>query len=261
MRKNYGDIVKDPSRVYNGDESGFLICPKGGTVLAPKGARNVYETDKGKAKESITVMFTFSASGLIINPMIVYQYKRIPKDVFDLVPDGICYTKTDSGWMTSEAFLFYVKEVFYPKLIEEKIQFPVILFVDGHKTHLTLALSKLCDELKIVLICLYPNSTRILQPADVAIFRPIKLGWTKELQIWRTSNLDSQFSRKHFAPMLKKVIDKYTKKETIANGFRACGLFPFNANAIDFTKCLGTTHERLLTNELTMKKLEPRRQI
>lgn len=241
VSKTLMDVVKDPSRIFNGDESGFLLCPKGGTVLAPKGANNVYETDKGRAKESITVMFSFSADAIVIPPMIVFHYKRIPKDVIDSIPEGIVYTKTDSGWMTSEAFLFYIQEVFYPALVGKSITFPVVLFVDGHKTHLTYALSKLCETLKIILICLYPNSTRILQPADVAIFRPLKLGWIKELQVWRSTNLDEQFSKKHFAPMLKNVIDKYIKRDTIINGFRTCGLFPFNANSIDYSKCLANS--------------------
>lgn len=28
------------------------------------------------------------------------------------------------------------------------------------------------------------------------------------------------------------------KKETIMNSFRACGLFPFNPDAVDYSKCL-----------------------
>ncbi len=40
--------------------------------------------------------------------------------------------------------------------------------------------------------------------------------------------------------MLKRVIDKYVKRDSIINGFRSCGLSPFNANAIDYSKCLAT---------------------
>lgn len=119
----------------------------------------------------------------------------------------------------------------------------------GHKTHLTYSLSKLCEELNIILICLYPNATRILQPADVAIFKPIKLGWQREVQQWRVVNVDQQFTKRDFAPVLKSVVDKYVKKETVINGFRACGLHPFNANAIDYSKCLGRS-DRLNENEI-----------
>lgn len=50
--KNYFTILEDPSRVYNGDETCFLFCPKLGKVVAPKGSRNVYEVDQGPAKQN-----------------------------------------------------------------------------------------------------------------------------------------------------------------------------------------------------------------
>ncbi|KAI4464058.1 mediator of rna polymerase ii transcription subunit 17 [Holotrichia oblita] len=67
---NLGDDIMDPSRVYNGDETGFQICPKTGKVYTAKGAKNVDTIDKGASKESITVMFTFSGSGTNCCPMV-----------------------------------------------------------------------------------------------------------------------------------------------------------------------------------------------
>uniref|UniRef100_A0A2H1VR69 SFRICE_028309 n=1 Tax=Spodoptera frugiperda TaxID=7108 RepID=A0A2H1VR69_SPOFR len=122
------DILSDPSRT--------------GVVLALKGDRNVYEIDRGQAKSSITVMFTFYANGDLTPPMIILSYKRLPGDIATKVPEE---------W-------------------------------DGHKTHLTLQVSELCTNLKIILIALYPNCTRILQPADVAAFFPLKCAWKQSVQ-------------------------------------------------------------------------------
>ncbi|KAI4466320.1 homeobox-like domain superfamily [Holotrichia oblita] len=38
---------------------------------------------------------------------------------------------------------------------------------------------------------------------------------------------------------MDKVIEKYSKEGNIRSGFRACGLHPFDENAIDYSKCLG----------------------
>lgn len=65
------------------------------------------------------------------------------------------------------------------------IKRPFILFVDGHKTHLTRETSLLCSSLGIQLIALYPNATHIPQPCDVAAFRPLKAAWSKALLGWR----------------------------------------------------------------------------
>ena len=54
---NLEEVMDDPSRIFNGDETGFQICPSTCRVLAEKGARNVYSIDEGSFKEHITVIF------------------------------------------------------------------------------------------------------------------------------------------------------------------------------------------------------------
>lgn len=161
-------------------------------------------------------MFTFSASGEICYPnMIIYHYKRIPQDIVNSVPPNWGVGHSDSGRMKSEVFYEYIEHIFHPFLIEKGIKLPVILLVDGHKSHLTYQLSQLCSDLNIILIALYPNSTRILQPADVAAFHPLKSSWKKG------------------------VFEKTVKPDTLINCFKACGLFPWNPDEIDYMKCLG----------------------
>nr|CAI5852764.1 unnamed protein product [Callosobruchus analis] len=144
----------------------------------PRGAKNIYEVDVGQAKASITVLFTFAAAGNITPPMIVYAYKRLPSNIVNSIPDpswGVAHS--DLGWMKSEIFYEYMANVLHPHLKKAGVKFPVILFLDGHKSHLDRNLSDLCTKLEIILISLYPNTTRVLQPADVSAFRPLKQGW------------------------------------------------------------------------------------
>ena len=144
-------------------------------MLAPRGARNVYEVDKGASKLNLTVLFTFSAKGVTTPPTMVFPYKRLPSAVGQSVPEGWGIGVTPSGYMCGELFSDYLQNIFHPYLLKEKIPLPVILFVDGHSSHISLELSNLCSELQIILICLYPNSTRLLQPADIATFKPLKI--------------------------------------------------------------------------------------
>jgi len=245
-------ILQDPTRLFNGDETGFSLCPKTKSVLAPKGAKDIYEVAVGNSKENLTVMFTFNAAGDMCHPMVIYNYQRIPQDIVNSVPPNWGIGHSESGWMKSEVFYEYIANIFYPFVVEKGIKFPIILFVDGHKSHLTYQLSELCTSLNIILIALYPNSTRILQPADVAAFRPLKSGWKKGVFEWRKdNNLSTAVTKKDFAPILKKVIDETVKAETLINGFKACGLYPWNPDSIDFKKCLGTnTKKTELVNEI-----------
>lgn len=218
-------ILKDPHRIFNGDESGFSLCPKTQSVLGPKGAKDVYEVATGNAKENLTVMFTFNAAGETCHPMVIYNYKRIPQNIIESVPANWGIGRSDSGWMVSEVFYEFIANVFHPFLIQSGIELPVILFVDGHKSHLTYHLSNLCNNLKIILIALYPNATRILQPADVAAFRPLKGGWKKGVFEWRNENPHCAITKKDFAPILDKVINKTIIPDILMNVLRHAVFF------------------------------------
>lgn len=60
---NASDVLLDPKRIFNCDETSFSMCPKTGRVIAPKGWKNVYTIQKGSEKETIICLFTFSANG------------------------------------------------------------------------------------------------------------------------------------------------------------------------------------------------------
>lgn len=60
--------------------------------------------------------------------------------------------------MKGENFFEYITNVFYPWVVKTAIQFPVVLFVDGHSSHLTQPLSAFCAEHEIELVALHPNA-------------------------------------------------------------------------------------------------------
>lgn len=158
-------------------------------VLAEKGSKDVNEIDMAAAKSNITVMFTFSASGKVTPPLIIYPLKRMREDIQRSVPLTWGIALSDNGWMTQGIFFRYVTQILYSHLVKENVTLPVILFVDGHKSHINYELSEKCKELGIVLVALYPNATRILQPADVAAFKPIKNEWKKSFARMATKQL------------------------------------------------------------------------
>lgn len=168
----------DVSRIYNYDESAFMISSKGEKVLVRKGEKIAYNLGKNDDKECLTVLFGGNAAGQLLPPMILFNYKIIPRGVALLMPEGWGCGYTETGWETVESFYEWLKNLFYPWLLAEQIQFPIILYVDSHVSHMTLQLTDYCRAKKIVLIALYPNATHILQPMDVAVFRSLKMAWS-----------------------------------------------------------------------------------
>ena len=101
----FEQIMADPRRIFNTDETSFSLCPKSGKVLGPKGWRNVYDLKRGNEKDTLTVLATFSADGKVVPGMIVYPYQRAPREVVVSVPPPWAIGLSDSGWMKSRHVL------------------------------------------------------------------------------------------------------------------------------------------------------------
>ena len=236
------DILSDPSRVFNCDETNIQLCPDTGKVVGIKGWRNIYEVGPGPEKSTLTFVGTFNAAGDIVTPTLIYPYLRIPKDIVFNVPEHFFVSNTDSGWMTSPAFFEFVANAFHPWLIKNKIKLPVIFFVDGHKTHQTLQLAQFCEDHQIILYLLPPNTTHLLQPADVSAFKPLKSYWKTEVHEFQRLNPNEVVRRRNVGRLLDNVLKKISR-QTIINGFKKCGLCPYNPEAPDYSKLLDITVE------------------
>lgn len=244
QEENADDILNYPERIFNLDETGVQLCPKTGVVLAPKNYRAMYDVAPGQEKQSVTVLCNFSASGGIVPPFIVYPMQRISKELAQSVPDEWGIGRSDSGWMTGQTFLNYMKEIFLPWLHKKNIELPILLLVDGHKSHINMELHEFCIQNKIILYCLHPNTTHILQPCDVGIFGPLKAAWKTATRKYKHKN-NAQITRSNFAKVFAESFEISMKKTVIVNAFKACGIYPFNPDSVDYSKCISHRQEEI----------------
>lgn len=237
--RNSLDILDDPSRILNADETGVSLSPKSGKVLAPKGYKNIYVVKKGNEKENITVLIVMTASGEICPPLVVFPYIRPPKAVVDSMPPDWILGKSETGWMRSDTFFEYMSKGFNDWLKKQNVKKPVLFFVDGHKSHMSMPLSKFCEDNDIILYALPPNTTHILQPADVSVFKPLNQEWKRTVKNWqsRPENLNKCVTKTNFCQVFKETLDM-EMTQTIKNGFRRCGLYPFDVEQVDISKCV-----------------------
>lgn len=229
------EALNFPERVFNMDETCFCLAPKGGLIIGPRG-QNVYSESANSDKENITTLFTVNAMGQFAPPLTIYKYERIPASLAAAAPINWGIGKTENGWMTSESFFEYIANVFVPFLKENSIPLPVIIFIDGHRSHLTLELSRFCRENNLILIALYPNSTHILQPLDVAVFGPLKKMWQKTVRQWRIDNDGKEITKADVPRILSGLIKDPAMPKNIISGFRVTGLYPFNVENVDYSK-------------------------
>lgn len=238
-----GAVLNCPDRIFNCDETAFYLNPKDKYILARKGAKQIYSRIFNDEKECLTVLVGASADGKLLPPLTLFPYKRMPQNIAAKMPKNWAIGRTDSGWMTCESFFEYITNVFFPYLEQNNIERPVVMFLDGHSSHFSLHLSNFCSEKGIVLIGLIPNATHLLQPMDVALFHPLKNEWKKTVREWRiNSNNGERLKREDFSRLVDECLKKAAKPNTINNGFKTCGLYPFDVNAIPFDKLLTTTN-------------------
>lgn len=119
----------------------------------------------------------------------------------------------------------------------------ILLLVDGHKSHMSLPLSQSCEENQIFLYALPPNTTHMLQPADVSVFLPLKQQWKNTVTKW-PENSNRTVTKVNFCQVFHEALEASDMTTAIKNGFRRCGLFPFNPNNVDYSKCVKNTLEQ-----------------
>lgn len=228
-----------PDRHLNGDEIGVEVSPVPDSVLARKGSKNVAFVERGSSKNNITFTFIYQASGGLVPPLVIFKntQEKQKAEIARALPKDWALGFSESGWTTSELFYKYMKETVIPFLKAKNVQLPCVLYLDNHVSHLSPEVLLLCRLENIIVVFLYPNSTRLLQPCDVGIFRPLRQYFKSESEKWEKENqfnIDSKF-----IPMIISNAAKRIDKQVVKNAFRTCGLFPWNPDALDYSKCLG----------------------
>jgi hypothetical protein len=240
-------VLSDPSRLYNADESGFSFCSNTGKVIGYKGAPVVYNYGNS-SKQQLTVLACASASGHFCPPLIVYPGQRFgfePLKGFEDAHIG----RSESGCMDSELFCHWLLTCFIPALESRCVKRPVILFLDGHSTHLSLEASNICVENGIELYCLLEHSSHIMQPLDLRLFAVLKQKWKDAVREFQVENIGEFVTKRTFASVFRSAWEKSTTIEVALKGFMEAGLFPLNTERV-------TKSEKLAPSSMFSKHIQ-----
>uniref|UniRef100_A0A2C9LW81 HTH CENPB-type domain-containing protein n=1 Tax=Biomphalaria glabrata TaxID=6526 RepID=A0A2C9LW81_BIOGL len=222
-------IFSDPKRIYNADESGFAFDAKARKVVACKGAKHVYNVT-ANTKTQVTVLACTNAAGQYTPPLLIYPYKRIPRtNLLQDFPEAILQVSSN-GWITAAIFFTWMKEIFIP--FTKDLPKPILLLVDCHTSHTPLLeTSILCSENQIILYCLLPHASHVIQPLDQAFYGAMKSAWADAIKEHRDISGEG-INLESFAGVLKPVWKKVATQEIAASSFRAAGIYPLNAEKI-----------------------------
>lgn len=221
--------ITDPSKVYNMDESNIQTVPsKLSKIIAHKGRKQVGALTSAERGESVTITFCVNAAGQFIPPQMIFPRKRRNELYFKGAPYGTLCLQNQTGYQNSETFVQFLKH--FQEHTHCSVDNKVILLLDGHSSHKSLAAVEFCRANGIMLLSFPPHCTHEMQPMDVGIFGPFQGYYNQELHLWLKSNPGRIVTLYDIASIFGKA---YRRTATMHNGlsaFEKTGIWPFNPN-------------------------------
>ena len=227
--------------IYNWDEKGFMLGISHSTkrVMSKEAYISGQRTQAAQdgSREFITLLACICADGTYIPPALIYQgtsHDLLDTWMDDLQEGDECYFgSSENGWSSNEFGLEWLQKVFNRHTKEKSGQGRRLLIVDGHSSHVNISFLDWADQERIIILVLPPHSTHRLQPLDVAMFLPLSIYYSQELQTLMSKGLGLiRMSKRMFYSLFKLAWDKAFIKENIDSAFTKTGIWPFNVTLV-----------------------------
>lgn len=236
--ENYFKLLKDlleenglmdqPGQIYNVDESGMPFEHRPPRVLARKGQRKVRCRTSGN-KSQVTVIGCVSAAGQAIPPFVIYDAKSLNMEWTKGEVPGTTYGLSNRGWVDMELFKGWLSTHFLKFAVASR---PLLLLLDGHSSHYNPEAIRHAKDSDVIMFTLVPHTTHEMQPLDTAVFGPLKVHWREACHDFVQANPGKVITKYHFSSLLNTAWMKTMVPQTIISGFRTCGVYPFNPQAV-----------------------------
>ncbi|KAF0693280.1 Aste57867_15734 [Aphanomyces stellatus] len=214
------------AQVYNMDETSFESKTSTRRVVGLRGSSNVW-TQTPRLNFHLTIIVAACADGTVTPPCFVLPGKSVQRDILaDCATPDAAVTCAPKGFVNQYVFNNWLKH--FARSVPSSTPRPLVLVCDGCSSHFTDGTYEIARDNHILIVCLPANATHLVQPLDVAVFKPYKTR-IRELVHDRMINTNAFSLSKRVAINIaaSAFVDTIGKKRTnIISGFRSTGLFP-----------------------------------
>lgn len=217
-----------PTEIYNIDESGMGTVQEPGVILAVKGQKRVGSVTSAERGKNITIICAMSAAGTFVPPMFIFARQRMSPTLEKDGPPGALYTCSKNGWTTEEHFVKWLEH--FCQHVKPNPQRPVLLILDNHNSHSTIASYNFCKKNGIVVVSIPPHTSHRLQPLDVSFFGPLKKAYHRECDLYMKQSGNKTIRADDFACLFNKAYSNVANVSKGISGFKATGICPINPN-------------------------------
>ncbi|XP_045457552.1 tigger transposable element-derived protein 6-like [Melitaea cinxia] len=243
------------SNIYNCDETGVSCVQKHRKVLAPKTVRQVGKLTSAERGKNITVLFCMSADGHFIPPFFVFPRQRMSDRLMINAPAGSVGVAQPKGWMNNDFFLQWLQ--LFVKHSHPTKESQVLLLLDGHSSHKTLAVINFCRDNNIHLISTPPHTTHKLQPLDRTFMKPFKDAYNQRCDMWMRANAGSRITDYDIAGLVSEAFTKVARLDIAASGFKCTGIFPFDRHLFSDLDYMAVDMTNVSLEELKTSSIAP----
>ena len=230
IKGKYGIVDED---TYNFDETGFQMgVISSGVVVTGSERRGRPLAQQPGNREWVTSIMAINAMGRSIPPFIIFGGKYHLSSWYEepSTPRDWVFAMSENGWTNNELGVKWLQH-FDKHTKGGTVGEYRLLIIDGHESHDSLAFRQLCEESKIITLCMPPHSSHKLQPLDVGCFSPLKKAYGKEIEHLIRLGIN-HITKDSFLPAFQVAVAVSITKGNIEGSFRGAGLVPFDPERV-----------------------------
>ena len=191
-----------------------------------RGSSNVWSKEI-EANFHLTTVACAAANGFIVPPLFIVPGQRLSRCTMDacMVPEA-CITTAPKGFMNSSIFIMWLEH--FERQVPGSVRRPLVLVYDGYGSHYNNEIVNKAIELRVILVLLPANATHLIQPLDIAVFKPFKSVLKKNIETFMIRTGQTSIGKKDAIEINSTAwIDGIVRKEqNVVNGFRGSGIWP-----------------------------------
>jgi hypothetical protein len=231
---HYYDIIQQyqhlpPEQIYAADETGIEHDgARHKDCVVPKGVRRVKRRDTSKQKkEHTSILNICNAAGTCLPPAFVFKGdpKKMDAQIVNQLPEGSRFAQQVHGWFLKSHFIGVLEHL----VAHTSTARPLLLVVDGAKTHVSAAAIDYAIANNIHIACLPAHSSHLLQVADLGLFGPFKHYLKQGCE--QHPRDDKNITRYDMIQIIMEAWYKSMTKDNIISAFKKSGIYPFDRTA------------------------------
>jgi len=261
----YDQIVQDYDiqlcDTYNMDEKGVMMGIIGeNRVIVTKDERwrpKSYVTQCG-SREWVSLIAYCSADGRKLPLWVIFKGVKMRTDWLSYLPPGSGIAMTENGWTDNEIGYEWFERQFEPetrKTLKGKYR---LLILDGHASHISTKVIKFCIAHNIILLCLPPHSTHLLQPEDIGLFGPLSTYYKNLIRELCEFKYDEwNIDKVQFCKVITKAFELAFTFENVSSAWEKAGITNYEFREAILSKLRAEDAARVLKAERDGLKTPP----